>query len=124
MNDERTSSVRRGLKARDRISGSFQLSHRKMGQKILEAKNIILRFGGLEALNGLSFSVDPRRIVSIIGPNGAGKDNPSECDHRGLFSGFGGISLPGEADLPLKAAPDRGPGDSPDFSAVPTLFTI
>jgi len=44
-----------------------------MAEKILEARNITLRFGGLEALNGLSFSVDPRQIVSIIGPNGAGK---------------------------------------------------
>ena len=44
-----------------------------MGEKILEAKDINLRFGGLEALNDLSFSVDSRRIVSIIGPNGAGK---------------------------------------------------
>ncbi len=44
-----------------------------MNQKILEAKNITLRFGGLEALNGLSFSIDSHRIVSIIGPNGAGK---------------------------------------------------
>jgi branched-chain amino acid transport system ATP-binding protein len=44
-----------------------------MAEKILEARNITLRFGGLEALNELSFSVDPGRIVSIIGPNGAGK---------------------------------------------------
>ncbi len=44
-----------------------------MGEKILEAKDITLRFGGLEALNGLSFSIDSHRIVSIIGPNGAGK---------------------------------------------------
>jgi branched-chain amino acid transport system ATP-binding protein len=44
-----------------------------MGQKILEGKDITLRFGGLEALNGLSFAVDAGRIASIIGPNGAGK---------------------------------------------------
>ena len=40
---------------------------------ILEARDLTLRFGGLEALNGLSFSIAPRQIVSIIGPNGAGK---------------------------------------------------
>ena len=40
---------------------------------ILEARGLTLRFGGLEALNGLSFSINPRQIVSVIGPNGAGK---------------------------------------------------
>jgi branched-chain amino acid transport system ATP-binding protein len=40
---------------------------------ILEARELTLRFGGLEALNGLSFSIKPRQIVSVIGPNGAGK---------------------------------------------------
>ena len=40
---------------------------------ILEAKDLTLRFGGLEALNGLSFSIRPRQIASVIGPNGAGK---------------------------------------------------
>jgi branched-chain amino acid transport system ATP-binding protein len=40
---------------------------------ILEARELTLRFGGLEALNGLSFSIRPRQIVSVIGPNGAGK---------------------------------------------------
>jgi branched-chain amino acid transport system ATP-binding protein len=44
-----------------------------MAEKILEAQSITLRFGGLEALNGLSFCVDRCHIVSVIGPNGAGK---------------------------------------------------
>jgi zinc transport system ATP-binding protein len=40
---------------------------------LLESRNLTLRFGGLEALNALSFSVPAQRIVAIIGPNGAGK---------------------------------------------------
>jgi branched-chain amino acid transport system ATP-binding protein len=44
-----------------------------VNQKILKAQNITVRFGGLEALNDLSFSVDRHRIASVIGPNGAGK---------------------------------------------------
>ena len=42
-------------------------------QTILETREITLRFGGLEALNGLSLAIAPHQIVSIIGPNGAGK---------------------------------------------------
>lgn len=40
---------------------------------LLEAKNIRKTFGGLVAVDDLSFKVDEKQIVSIIGPNGAGK---------------------------------------------------
>ena len=40
---------------------------------ILETIGLTKRFGGLTAVNGVSFSVPERSIVSIIGPNGAGK---------------------------------------------------
>ena len=40
---------------------------------LLEVKNVTKKFGGLIAVNDLSFNVDEKKIVSIIGPNGAGK---------------------------------------------------
>jgi len=40
---------------------------------ILSIENVTKRFGGLTAVNSVSFSVDAGEILSVIGPNGAGK---------------------------------------------------
>lgn len=40
---------------------------------ILRLENVTKRFGGLVAVNDLSFEVEPRRIHALIGPNGSGK---------------------------------------------------
>jgi branched-chain amino acid transport system ATP-binding protein len=40
---------------------------------VLEISRLTRRFGGLFALNGVSFSVAPSEVVSVVGPNGAGK---------------------------------------------------
>jgi branched-chain amino acid transport system ATP-binding protein len=40
---------------------------------LLEVSGLTRRFGGLVAVNDVSFSVDEREILSVIGPNGAGK---------------------------------------------------
>lgn len=45
----------------------------KEKKEILKIENLSIRFGGLLALDDVSFSVKKHEIFSIIGPNGAGK---------------------------------------------------
>ena len=40
---------------------------------IVQVKELTKRYGGLVAVNDVSFDVEPNEILSIIGPNGAGK---------------------------------------------------
>jgi branched-chain amino acid transport system ATP-binding protein len=44
-----------------------------MNAPLLEVEDITLRFGGVTAINGVSFDVQPGELFAIIGPNGAGK---------------------------------------------------
>jgi len=48
-------------------------------KNLLEAKNIEKSFGGIKALDNISFSVPENSIVSIIGPNGSGKTTFLNC---------------------------------------------
>ena len=48
---------------------------RKIGGVLMEMKNITLRFGGVEAIKGISFDIREGEIRAIIGPNGAGKSS-------------------------------------------------
>lgn len=50
-----------------------------MTKNILEAKQVVKRFGGLVATNHLDYTLPEGTIASIIGPNGAGKTTFFNC---------------------------------------------
>jgi branched-chain amino acid transport system ATP-binding protein len=52
---------------------------RRIGDVILDVKNISLSFGGVKALADISFDVREHEIRAIIGPNGAGKSSMLNC---------------------------------------------
>nr|VUD25303.1 high-affinity branched-chain amino acid transport ATP-binding protein [Salmonella sp. NCTC 7297] len=43
-----------------------------MSQPLLAVNGLMMRFGGLLAVNNVSLALREREIVSLIGPNGAG----------------------------------------------------
>ena len=60
---------------------------------LLEVQGLGITFGGLRAVNDVSFCVSPGEIVSVIGPNGAGKTT--------LFNMISGVYRPGAGSVKL-----------------------
>jgi len=48
---------------------------RQIGGEMMDMRNITLRFGGVVAINDISFNIREGEIRAIIGPNGAGKSS-------------------------------------------------
>lgn len=74
----------------------------------LDVQGITVRFGGLTAVNGLSFQVQKGTIHALIGPNGAGKSTTFNCISRYYQPTAGRILLDGQ-DVSLERA-DRMAG--------------
>jgi branched-chain amino acid transport system ATP-binding protein len=49
------------------------------GKNILNVDHLSMRFGGVVAVNDLSFTAERRKITALIGPNGAGKTTVFNC---------------------------------------------
>jgi len=52
---------------------------RNIGDVLLDVENISISFGGVKALDSVSFDVREHEILAIIGPNGAGKSSMLNC---------------------------------------------
>lgn len=60
---------------------------------ILEIKHLNKKFGGLQALQDISFNINPLEIIGLIGPNGAGKTT--------LFNCVAGLEKPTKGEILL-----------------------
>ena len=65
---------------------------------LLEVENLSIRFGGIVALDGVSFDVEQGQIMGLIGPNGAGKTTVFNCITRIYNPDSGSITFE-ERDL-------------------------
>jgi branched-chain amino acid transport system ATP-binding protein len=65
--------------------------------KLLSVEGVTLRFGGITALNGVSFDMERQSVLGLIGPNGAGKTSLFNCLSRLYLYSEGRIVFDGKA---------------------------
>ncbi|HEY2998609.1 MAG TPA: MFS transporter [Acidimicrobiales bacterium] len=70
------------------------------GAPVLEVRDVTRRFGGVRALDGVSFDVRPGEILGFIGPNGAGKTT--------LFDVISGYTPADGGSIRLRVGGDGG----------------
>lgn len=56
---------------------------------VLEVKDLAISFGGVKAVDGLTFNANANEIIAVIGPNGAGKTSAFNCI-TGFYKPTGG----------------------------------
>ena len=92
---------------------------RTIGGVVMEMKNITLRFGGVTAIEDITFDIREGEIRAIIGPNGAGKSSMLN-----VVSGFyvpqqGEVFFRGEKRPPLKPFEVARQGIARTFQNIP-----
>ena len=81
----------------DQTDGYTTADGRKIGGVVMEMKNITLRFGGVTAIEDISFDIREGEIRAIIGPNGAGKSS--------MLNVVSGFYIPQEGEVWFRGSP-------------------
>src|SRR6185369_2986427 len=79
---------------------------------LLSVRDVSVRFGGIVALDGVTFDVFPGQIAGLIGPNGAGKTTLFNCLSRLYTPNSGDVLFEGQSilDRPRHDIPHIGIG--------------
>ena len=78
------------------------------GERILSVDHLTMRFGGIVAVNDLSFAAERRKVTALIGPNGAGKTTVFNCI-TGFYKPSGGtmrLARDGAGEIALERLND------------------
>ena len=78
---------------------SFSTAAETSPVPLLEIRDVALRFGGIVALDGISFTIEEGQILGLIGPNGAGKTTLFNCVSRLYTPNRGDIQFEGRSML-------------------------
>ncbi|MCZ0732655.1 ABC transporter ATP-binding protein [Phreatobacter sp. AB_2022a] len=92
---------------------------------MLQLESIEVRYGGLTALDGVSFEVREGEFVSIIGPNGAGKTTLFKAI-SGIVESVGAMTFEGRSlrEVPAAARPHLGIAHVPEGRQVFGSLTV
>ena len=75
-----------------------------MSTPLLEVRDLVVRYGGICALDGVDLTVEPGEVVALLGANGAGKTTLLRAISRIVEPAAGSISFDGK-DLARVGAP-------------------
>jgi branched-chain amino acid transport system ATP-binding protein len=89
-----------------------------IGEVLLKAEDITLRFGGVRALSEVSFDVRQHEIAAIIGPNGAGKSSMLNVINGFYHPQLGTITFRGKARRRMKVHEAAAQGIARTFQNI------